>query len=425
MAELNFSAGDEVRFRLAKEELDGVVLESSEKDIVLVKLGSGYNIGIPKENILAARVLRKWRGYENKEIAFPKKEGLESIGIISTGGTIASRLDYKTGGVKPVSDVGEFAKIYPEIFEIANVKKIEIPFLVLSESMSSEHWIKIAEKTKEMLDDNDIKGVVITHGTDTLHYTASALSFFLRNLGKPVVLTYAQRSVDRASSDAHLNLKCAVKMALSDCAEVIIVGHGSINDDFCYAIRGTRAKKMHSSRRDAFKSINAEPIAKISENIEFLSHYNRRDNNRKVELDKEFSDKVALIKFYPGQSPEILDYYALKCKGVVIEGTGLGHVAASDSLYNNWLPSLKKHIKNGLVVCLASQTIYGKVDPFVYSNGRDLLDAGVIFLGDMLSEVALVKLGWVLGHYGWKKNAKEKMLENFAGEISEHLVLNE
>jgi len=424
MVELSFSHGDEVRFRLAKEELDAVVLESSEKDIVLVKLSSGYNIGIPKENILFARKIpRKRIVEEKKEFALPKKEGLGSIGIIATGGTIASRLDYKTGGVKPLSSIEDFAKNYPEIFEIANVKKIEIPFLVLSESMSYEHWIKIAEKVKEMLDDNDIKGVIVTHGTDTLHYTAAALSFFLRNLGKPVVLTYSQRSIDRASSDAHLNLLSAVKMALSDCAEVMIVGHANSSDDYCYALRGTKAKKMHSSRRDAFKSINAEPIAKISENVEFISSYNKRDNSKRAELDTNFTDKVALIKYYPGQNPEVLDYYALKYKGIVVEATGLGHVAASDSLYNNWIPVLKKHIRNGFVVCMTSQTIYGRVDPFVYSNGRDLQEAGVIFLEDMLSETALVKLGWVLGHYGWKKNVKEKMLENFAGEISERLVL--
>jgi glutamyl-tRNA(Gln) amidotransferase subunit D len=304
--------------------------------------------------------------------------------------------------------------------KIVNVKKIDVPFKIFSENMSSEHWIKIAEAIKPMLDDPEIKGVIVSHGTDTLHYTSAALSFFLKNLNKPVVLTYSQRSIDRASSDASLNLQCAARMAISDCAEVMLVGHANSEDEYCYALRGTKVKKLHSSRRDAFKPINTVSIAKVfPDKIEFLSKYKAR-NNGKVELDVGFSDKTALIKFYPGQSPDILDFYALKYKGIVIEGTGLGHVAGSDSL-NSWIPALKKHIKNGLVVCMTAQTVFGRVDPYVYSTALELLDAGVIFLEDMLSETALVKLGFVLGHYGWKANAREKMLENLAGELNDRL----
>ncbi len=420
MAALNFSPGDYVRLRLALKEIEGRVLESPDNSILLLKLRSGYNIGIPRENILAGRALRKYKE-EKKEIKeIPLVKGKGNIGLVITGGTIASKLDARTGAVKPLTDVSEFAKFYPELFEMVNVKRIEVPFMIASESMDSSHWIKIAEKVKEMLDDSSIEGVVVTHGTDTLGYTSAALSFFLRNLNKPVVLTYSQRSIDRASSDANLNLQCAALFALSDCAEVVLVGHGSINDDFCYALRGTKVRKMHSSRRDAFKAVNAEPIAKIwPDRVEFLSEHRPR-NNDKVELDTEFTDKVALVKFYPGQTPDILDFYALKHKGIVLEVLGLGHVASSDSL-QSWVPALKKHIRNGLIVCAAAQTIYGRLDPLVYSNGRELLDAGVIFLEDMLSETALVKLGFVLGHYGWKKNVKEKMLENMEGEINERL----
>jgi len=212
-------------------------------------------------------------------------------------------------------------------------------------------------------------------------------------------------------------------MAISDCAEVVLVGHASTNDDFCYAMPGTKVRKLHSSKRDAFKPINTTPIAKVwPGKVEFLKEYRSRNKN-KVELDTDFSDKVALVKFYPGQDPDILDYYALKYKGLVIETTGLGHVAAGDSKLS-WIPKLKKYIREGLVVCAAPQTIFGRLDPYVYSNGRELLDAGVIFLEDMLPETALIKLGWVLGHHGWKKYVKDKMLENVAGEFNDRLSVD-
>lgn len=421
MVTINFNPGDEVRLRLALDEIDGTILETADSSIVLLKLKSGYNIGIPKENILGARAIKKYLLPEKKEVLIENKEGLPSIGLIITGGTIASKLDPKTGGVKWLTDVNEFLKFYPELTKTVNVARIEVPFMIASESMNSEHWIKIAESAEKMLNDPKISGIIITHGTDFLHYTSAALSFFLKNLNKPVVLTYSQRSIDRGSSDANLNLQCAAKMAISDCAEVVLVGHASENDDYCFALRGTKVKKMHSSRRDAFKPINTEPIAKVySDKIEFMSKFNAK-NEGKVQLDSSFSDKVALVKFYPGQSSDILDYYALKYKGIVVEASGLGHLPVSES-GDNWIPKLKKHIKNGFVVCASAQTIYGRLDPLVYSNGRELMDAGVIFLEDMLSESAFVKLGYILGHYGWKTNVKEKMLENMSGEFNNRLT---
>ena len=421
MVEFKFSPGDYVKLRSASKELEGRVLESSDNSIVLLKLRSGYNIGIKKENILGSRVLKRFKESKKEDIKIDEKKGKKNIGLIITGGTIASKLDPKTGGVKHLTDVNEFARFYPKLFDIVNVKKIEVPFMTASESMTSEHWIKIAEVAKDMLNNSDIEGIVVTHGTDFLHYTSAALSFMLKDLNKPVVLTYSQRSIDRASSDADMNLVCAAHMAISECAEVMLVGHGSINDDFCYAMSGSKVRKMHSSRRDAFKVVNDKPFAKVFPDgkIEFLREYRPR-NKGDVKLDVEFSDKVALVKFYPGQSPDILDYYALKYKGIVIEASGLGHLPVSEAEHS-WIPALKKHIRNGLVVCAASQTVFGRLDPLVYSNGRELVEAGVIFLDDMLAETAFVKLGWVLGHHGWKKYVKGKMLENVCGEINDRL----
>src|SRR3989338_1180858 len=317
MVELNFGSGDKVRLRLAHKEIDGVFIDNPDSSIVLLKLDSGYNIGIAKENILGSRILESYKEVE-RDFKIPSGKGKPIIGLVVTGGTIASKVDSRTGGVKPLTDVGEFANFYPEIFEMANVKKILSPFMIASESMTPSRWISISNSVYELLQDKEIQGVVVTHGTDFLGYTGAALSFFLRDLGKPVVLTYSQRSIDRASSDASLNLQCAVKMALSDASGVFLVGHATTNDDFCYALNGTKARKMHSSRRDSFKSINELPIAKIwPDKIEFLEKYNKR-NNEAGQLDNAYSDKTALVKFYPGQDSSILDFYALKYKGIIV-----------------------------------------------------------------------------------------------------------
>lgn len=423
MVEFNFNSGDKVRFRLAREEVEGTVLESYDVDVILVKLKSGYNIGIPKENILDCQVVEGFNKASKPKSVFPKNDSKkDSIGLIITGGTIAAKLDSKTGGVSWLTDVSEFSRFYPEIFEMANVKKISVPFMTSSENMNYEHWITIAEHVKEMLNDPEIKGVIVTHGTDTLHYTASALSFFLKDLKKPVVLTFSQRSIDRASSDASLNLKCSVRMAISDCAEVMLVGHATENDDYCYALRGTKVRKMHSSRRDAFKSINCDPIAKVySDKVEFFTHYKSRDSGL-CKIDTSFSSKVGLIYYYPGQDPSILDYYLVQgYKGIVIAATGFGHVATGDSDHS-WVASLKRLIKQGVSICFAPQTFYGSLNSKVYSPGRELESLGIIYLKDMLPETAFVKLGFVLGHKQWKGLIREKMLENISGEFNELLT---
>jgi glutamyl-tRNA(Gln) amidotransferase subunit D len=326
-------------------------------------------------------------------------------------------------------------KFYPEIFELADIRVVN-PFMVWSENMNSSHWKKIANLVAKSLNDENVKGVIVTHGTDFLHYTSSALSFMLKNLNKPVVLTYSQRSSDRASSDAELNLFCAAKMALSDVAEVMIVGHANMDDEYCFALSGVKVRKMHTSRRDTFRPVNVGPLAKVyRNNIEILREYNKRKTQKEmqgknVELEDFFEDKVALIKFYPGQNPEILEhYFKLGYKGVVVEFAGIGQVITDGE--NNWIPVLKELIKKGFIVCAACQTLYGSLDPLVYEAGRKLQDTGVIYLKDMLPETALVKLGFVIGKLEeQKKENKEKitkeeverlMLENMAAEFNERL----
>jgi len=397
---------------------EGILLESHEPGVLLLKLDTGYNIGIKKEDIKGIRV--KEKAEEKKEEEKIKSvKGKPRIDIIMTGGTIASSLDPKTGGVKWLTSPEKLFEFYPEIFEIADIK-IKNPFMKSSENMNAGDWQRIAKEAVKSLNDSTCAGVIVTHGTDFLHYTASALSFMIKDLNKPVVLTYSQRSIDRGSSDAELNLYCAAKVALSNIGEVVLVGHGSSNDDFCYVLQGNKCRKMHTSRRDTFKAINTSPIAKVSkEGIEVLrDHWKRK--KRKVYLDANFEEKVALIKFYPGQDPSIIDYYLKKkYKGLVIEMSGLGHVLTEGN--NNWIGVIKKAVEKGMIICAAPQTIYGSLNPMVYSPGRQLVKVGVIYLKDMLPETALVKLGYVLGKTKKKEEIKKLLLQNIAKEFNDRL----
>ncbi|MBS3092514.1 Glu-tRNA(Gln) amidotransferase subunit GatD [Candidatus Pacearchaeota archaeon] len=425
--------GTEVMLHTKKGDFSCVILESPSPEIILVKLKSGYNIGVKEEDILDLKVIRKKEEKETSKKSKGKEDkkkinnDLPNVVLIATGGTISSRLDYKTGGVKWLSNPQELLKVYPELLKICNISKIEVPFMKASENMDSSDWSKISEVAVKHLNDNKVDGIIITHGTDFLAYSAAALGFSLRNLNKPVVLTYSQRSSDRASSDARLNLVCAARAAVSDIAEVMLVGHGNSNDEFCYALRGSKVRKMHTSRRDTFRPINSKPIAKVyPERIEIISEYKKRNNN-KVELKNKFSDKVALVKFYPGQDPEILEHYQAKgYRGVVIEMSGLGHVLTGESK-NNWLPKLRKVIREGMIVCAAPQTLYGRLDPWVYSVGRELQSTGIIYLEDILPETALVKLSWVLANIKPinQDKVKEAMLTNMAGEFNSRLTEEE
>ena len=420
--------GDLVEVFLVKRKYKGIFLENlGEKDIILLKLDSGYNIGFRKKEILGVKIIERFKEREGEREDLDLKSSREKpkIGMIITGGTIAARLNPKKGGVDWLTKPEDLFRIYPKVFDIANVE-LDVPFMKASEDMDFKDWQKIARSAKKFLDRQDIKGVIITHGTDFLHYTSAALSFFLRDLKKPVVFTYSQRSIDRASSDATLNLECSALAAISDIAEVMLVGHGTINDDYCFAMPGTKTRKMHTSRRDAFKVINGKPFAKIYPNkVIKISDYNLRVQGKgKVKTDLKFEEKVALVKVYPGQDPEILDYYLKKkYRGLILEMSGLGHVP-SRKARKSWINKLKEIQKKGIVICATPQTIYGRLDSWVYSNGRELAKIGIIYLEDMLSETALVKLGWVLGHPEWAKSkdkVKEKMLENIAGEFSDRL----
>ena len=397
---------------------EGLVMppyELSPGETLTIKLDNGYNVGVLIDAIESVEVLEK--AVEKPKMTFqevlPTREGLPNVTILGTGGTIASRIDYKTGAVHPAFTAEELAKAVPEIFEMANVTP-KLIMNILSEDMKPTYWVKIAEEVAKALNSGE-DGVVIAHGTDTMGYTASALSFILRNLTKPVVLVGAQRSSDRPSSDSAMNLTCAVRMATSEVAEVMVVMHGETSDTYCLAHRGTKVRKMHTSRRDAFRSINDVPIARVwpKGEIEFLRSDYRKRSEGEVEVDGKMEEKVAILKIYPGISGEILDFLVDRgYKGVVIEGTGLGHVP------QDFIPHVQRAVEEGVAVCVTSQCLYGRVNLNVYSNGRKLLKAGAIPCEDMLPETAYVKLMWVLGHTNDLDEVRKMMLTNYAGEIT-------
>lgn len=399
----------------------GTLLESHDSRVLLLKLDNGYNIGFKKSDIKEIKLLEKKKKEIIDEIEFKLSGKKPVIDFYLTGGTISSKLDPSTGGVKWLIDSKELFSIYPEIFNIADIRVIS-PFMKASENMDSSDWIKLAKLVKKSLDDKSVKGVIISHGTDFLHYTAAALSFMIKNPNKPVVLTYSQRSSDRGSSDSRLNLTASAHAALSDINKIMLVGHATSNDDYCYALLGTKVRKMHTSRRDTFRPINTKPLAKIYPNktIEKISNITSTNKNQKPELKAVFNNYVALVKFYPGQDPKILEHYKkIGYKGLVIEMSGLGHVISEGK--NNWITVIKKLTESGMIICAAPQTIYGRLDPYVYSPGRKLENLGVIYLEDMLPETALVKLGWVLAITKDKKKIKELMLKNISGELNYRL----
>ncbi|MEK6807431.1 MAG: Glu-tRNA(Gln) amidotransferase subunit GatD [Nanoarchaeota archaeon] len=419
--------GDRVKVQSSGADYEGAVIPYSgkQKDILMIKLNSGYNVGVKIDKNTKVSVIGESPGAEaSQPVKYSHKPGLPHVTLIATGGTIGSKVDYKTGAVHMLMSPEELIANIPELTEIINLKKILRPFSLASEDMSSAEWQKIAEEVEKELNAG-ADGIIVTHGTDTLHYTASALSFMLKNLGKPVALVGGQRSSDRGSFDGAMNLICAAHYCKSNIAEVAIIMHAEPSDSYCFAIRGTKARKMHTSRRDAFRPINDLPFAKIWKDgkIEIINKNLRERKDGKVSVEGKFENKIALLKYFPGADPEILNYFVKeKYKGIIIEATGLGHVATQPlNKKNSWLEAIKNAVAKGILVCFAPQALYGRLDPFVYSNARILHDLGVIYLQDMLPETAYVKLGHVLAYEKHIEQAKKMMLANVAGEINDKI----
>lgn len=391
---MDFEEGDRIKVEKAGVEYEGIVMPSTTGHII-IKMNSGYNAGIEPEGA-AVTIVQKKKDMAVSSKAADKagikpKKGLPAVSILSTGGTIASKIDYRTGAVTSQFSADDILQAIPELTEIANFSGRAI-YNILSENMKVKYWQELAGAVVEEIR-NGADGIIIAHGTDTMMYSAAALSFMI-DTPVPIVFVGSQRSADRPSSDNAMNAICAAKVAVSDIAEVTVVMHSDSSDDKCSIHRATKVRKMHTSRRDAFRSINSEPIGYVdysSGEISTLLPYAKRSEKEPV-LRDSLEPKCALVKFTPGSGSDIPGYFIdAGYKGIVIEGTGLGHVST------DWIPQIERATSQKIPVIITSQCLNGRICDRVYDTGRDILKAGAVEGEDMLPEVALVKLMWALG----------------------------
>jgi len=411
--------GDRVRVERADQTVEGILLPSSTQEHLVVKLPSGYNVGLDREEssveVLESDVydVEGAQDEDGGESRIEFDEDLPTISLISTGGTIASTVDYRTGAVTAQFDAEDVLRAVPDLAGRANYRG-RVVANILSENMTPEVWQDLAHAIHEEIEAG-ADGVVVMHGTDTMQFTASAVAFML-DTPVPIVFTGSQRSADRPSSDNVMNAVCAVEAAKSDCAEALICMHESESDDRCALHRGTRARKNHTSRRDAFETVGAAPLGAVDYEggdceISFRREYTER-GDLDLSLSPALEEEVELVKFTPGTGPEMLDAVA-DSEGVVIEGTGLGHVNTA------WIDDIEELVDSGTSVVMTSQCLDGRVCDRVYDTGRDLLDAGVIEGEDILPGTAKVKLMWALAN---TESIAETMRRPIAGELTERSV---
>ena len=404
---------------------EGFILPQSNEEMIVLKLENGYNIGLSRAGVS----IEELGEIEVLKSSPEPDQQTGEIAILSMGGTVCSRVEYKTGAVFPSTNPADLLRNLPELERITSFHTRSL-FAMLSEDMSPQHWSIAAEAVKNEIE-KGVRGVVILHGTDTMHYSSAALSYMLRDTPVPVVLVGAQRSPDRPSTDARLNILNAAYLAKEGpIAQVGVCMHATTSDNYAYFHSGTKVRKMHTSSRAAFKSINTVPLAKVDfskELIEPAETYKKRDA-QKLKFDNRINDNVALVYAYPGMKPKVLDSLA-DYDGVVLVGTGLGHVSTDPFKVphvQSVLPEIKALSDSGIPIVMSSQCIHGRINLNVYTAGRLLQDAGVIGSdADWTPEAAYTKLCWVLGHQKEMKKIAEEMMTPVAGEISSRSIVNE
>ena len=424
LEKFNVGVWSDVKVEAKLGRFSGIILprsETADEKHLVLKLASGYNIGVAADSITGiVEIGRREAHYKIPEKEFPKDPAKPNIILLGTGGTIASRLDYRTGAVIPAFSPGELYGSVPELADICNLRTEKL-FGVFSENMGPQQYIRLAQKIGEEIA-NGINGVVIGHGTDTMHHTAGILSFMIQNPPVPIVMVGSQRSSDRPSSDAALNLINAVKAAAEgDIAEIMVCMFGPTSDEYCLLHRGTRVRKMHSSYRSTFRTIGDVPLAMVSPKkiVHLRDDYRRRRSDRKVTINTAFEEKVTILYYYPNMMPDLVDAIIEKgYRGIIIAGTGLGHVnrplyAAFDRAY-----------KAGLHVYMTVQTLWGYVQMYVYETGRELMELGIVPAANMLPEVAYVKLCWALGQSDDREEVKRLMLTPVVDEITDREPYN-
>lgn len=410
------NAGDRVRVVRNTTTYEGVLMPSSTPDHLVLKLSGGYNVGVSREQatveLLESDITDAEPDREtpttSSEITFDSS--LPTISLISTGGTIASTVDYRTGAVTAQFDAEDVLRAVPELAGRANYRG-RVVSNILSENMTPSVWVELAETVYEEIEAGS-DGVVIMHGTDTMQYTASALSFMLES-PVPIILTGSQRSADRPSSDNVMNAVCAIEAAKADHSETLVCMHATESDDYCFLHQGTRVRKNHTSRRDAFETVGGEPIGLVdwkNTTVEFNTEPAQRGGEATIHASLD--ENVELVKFVPGMDSEFLRNFS-DINGLVIEGTGLGHVNTQ------WIEEIRALVSNDIPVVMTSQCLEGRVCDRVYDTGRDLLEAGVVEAGDTLPETAYVKLMWALAN---TDSVEDTMQRPLAGELQRRSV---
>ncbi len=390
--------------------------ETADANHIVIKMATGYNIGVRAEKVASIVVNgRKVAHYKIPEKAFPYDKGKPRVKLFGTGGTIASRLDYRTGAVIPAFSPGELYGSVPELADYCNLETEKL-YGVFSENMGPEQYIGTAKAIAKEIEQG-VEGIVIGHGTDTMHHTAAILSFMIQNSPVPIVMVGSQRSSDRPSSDAALNLIHSVKTAAeSNLAEIMVCMFGPTSDMYGLLHRGTRVRKMHSSYRSTFRTLGDIPLAMVDKNkiTPLRQDYKKRRTDKEFKILPYFEEKVGIVYYYPNMQPDMINSMVDNgYRGIVIAGTGLGHV--NKPLY----PALKYAQDKGVAVYMTVQTLWGYVQMYVYDTGRDMMELGVVPTANMLPEVAYMKLCWALGQTDNLEEVKRIMLTPVAGEITE------
>ncbi len=397
---------------------EGLLLPRSvhtDDDYITLKVDTGYNLGILVNDATIIEEIGYQKGnYKLPHVDVEFKEELPNVTLLGTGGTVASRLDYRTGAVLPAFTPEELFSAVPELSSVVNLTPKTL-YEILSENFRPEYWVKTAESIAKEIE-SGAEGIIIGHGTDTMCVTGAALSYFLRNLPVPVVLVGSQRSSDRPSSDGARNILYSAQLAgYENFAEVVINMHGGTSDSYNLIHRATRCRKMHSSRRDTFRTLSDIPLGKIDDEgvTWFKKDVKPRIPVEDFQLDVKIDDRVGILYFYPGQNPDMLDSMVdMGYHGVVFIGTGLGHVGID--VY----PALERCQEEEIPVVMVVEPLTGFIQLRVYETGRDMLARGVIEGGNMLPSAAYTKLIWVLGHTRDINEVERLMQTPVAGEIT-------
>ncbi|MEA3378846.1 MAG: Glu-tRNA(Gln) amidotransferase subunit GatD [Nanoarchaeota archaeon] len=418
---------DKVKIVTKRKTFIGLFLESPNKKTIVLKLESGYNLGINKKEIVSISVQKKSQKKQSKLKKINYKKNLKAISILHTGGTIASQVDYETGAVTAKFTPEDLISMFPELKEIGNIKS-RLMRNMASDDMRFAHYNLMAEEIKKEIK-SGANGIIITHGTDTMHYTSAALSFILHNLPVPVIVVGSQRSSDRGSSDAGINLVSAAKIiAETDFCDVALCMHKTLNDNNCLLLPSCKTRKMHTSRRDAFQPVNSTPWAEIGKKVKFLRNdYRQLEKDSKLEIKPIKENlKIGIVKAHPNMFAKELECYE-NFDGLVLEGTGLGHfpinvVDEFTKEHKKIYMKIKKLTKK-MPIVMSPQTIFGRINMNVYAAGRKIKELGILGdYSDMTPETTLIKLAWLLSND--PKHLEERLKENIAGEMSKRIGLN-